>query len=585
MSEPEIVEPLGSDRATNLSPFPGEALPYAKASLPLLDCTFRDGGYQTNWDFPKRVVTNYLQAMSAAGIERVELGFRARPTSGYRGLFFYSPESLIDSATELYGGSLGVMVDAKDYLSAPDFRFALRRAFGEAASSALSFVRVAAAPEEFQPALQICDELKDLGYEVHLNIMRISEVEEEVLVQMSSNQDLQTLAFSMVLADTFGAMTPRSFSSLCERLAAVSHMRLGVHAHNNRGLAVANALACLEGGASLVDSTMTGIGRGPGNAETESVMACLSGGADALEMQRQVAAVVKSAVIDFEPLKASGVWGYSPLYLEGSRHSIHPTYLQELSSSSLSVERRWRLLEDLAHYSGRGSFSPLTTVPSIEDVTLAPENGEQPANASKLGDRTIVSLRDSELRGRASGNPLVILGPGRALQDHSDALGELMSSARWPVLDASGQSLAASPHVWKVASHGAEPAIVDDSLGSWAGYVVESPRDLSAWDIQVSVDRGQELIFFPREVASGSFHATLSGCRIPSNLNGPYAVALGVALKPSVIYLFGFDGTTDDDTFWEMGACLQWAGREVAVESLTPTRFPVAQTSVYALLT
>ena len=44
--------------------------------LTLLDCTLRDGGYYNNWDFSKKIIEDYLKAMSAAKIEFIELGFR-----------------------------------------------------------------------------------------------------------------------------------------------------------------------------------------------------------------------------------------------------------------------------------------------------------------------------------------------------------------------------------------------------------------------------------------------------------------------------------------------------------------------------
>ena len=47
-----------------------------KNKLKILDCTLRDGGYYNNWDFSRELIEEYLQAMSAAKIEYVELGFR-----------------------------------------------------------------------------------------------------------------------------------------------------------------------------------------------------------------------------------------------------------------------------------------------------------------------------------------------------------------------------------------------------------------------------------------------------------------------------------------------------------------------------
>jgi len=40
----------------------------------LLDCTLRDGGYYTNWDFDKSLVDEYIEVMNRLPIDYLELG-------------------------------------------------------------------------------------------------------------------------------------------------------------------------------------------------------------------------------------------------------------------------------------------------------------------------------------------------------------------------------------------------------------------------------------------------------------------------------------------------------------------------------
>ncbi len=47
-----------------------------KDNIKILDCTLRDGGYYNNWDFKKKLVNDYLNAINKAKIQYVELGFR-----------------------------------------------------------------------------------------------------------------------------------------------------------------------------------------------------------------------------------------------------------------------------------------------------------------------------------------------------------------------------------------------------------------------------------------------------------------------------------------------------------------------------
>ena len=71
------------------------------------------------------------------------------------------------------------------------------------------------------------------------------------------------------MADTNGSLNPSQTKKLIEFISLLIDKPIGVHFHNNQGLAYANALQAIESGASYIDSTLTGIGRGAGNTQTE----------------------------------------------------------------------------------------------------------------------------------------------------------------------------------------------------------------------------------------------------------------------------------------------------------------------------
>jgi homocitrate synthase NifV len=77
------------------------------------------------------------------------------------------------------------------------------------------------------------------------------------------------------LADTVGVWHPAAVRSVFARLRSIATCALGFHAHNDLGLATANTLAAIEGGAASVDVTVNGLGERAGNAPLEEVvMAC-----------------------------------------------------------------------------------------------------------------------------------------------------------------------------------------------------------------------------------------------------------------------------------------------------------------------
>jgi len=78
------------------------------------------------------------------------------------------------------------------------------------------------------------------------------------------------------LADTVGILTPVSTWQLVQKLSqAVPEIALGLHAHNDLGMATANSVTALQAGATSVDVTVNGIGERAGNAALEEVLAAL----------------------------------------------------------------------------------------------------------------------------------------------------------------------------------------------------------------------------------------------------------------------------------------------------------------------
>ena len=79
----------------------------------------------------------------------------------------------------------------------------------------------------------------------------------------------------LFIADTLGAATPGAVGWLLGQIRAISQLPLQWHGHNDFGLALANALAAVEAGATIVDTTLNGWGDRTGNPATEEFAAAL----------------------------------------------------------------------------------------------------------------------------------------------------------------------------------------------------------------------------------------------------------------------------------------------------------------------
>ncbi len=103
----------------------------------------------------------------------------------------------------------------------------------------------------------------------------------------------------IALADTIGVGVPCAIASLVSRVvAAVAPIPVRVHFHNTRNTGVANVWAAVSAGASVVDSSLGGLGGCPfapnasGNVPTEDVVYMLerSGVATDLDLERLIEA-------------------------------------------------------------------------------------------------------------------------------------------------------------------------------------------------------------------------------------------------------------------------------------------------------
>ncbi|MBI4279377.1 MAG: hypothetical protein HY660_13065 [Armatimonadetes bacterium] len=77
------------------------------------------------------------------------------------------------------------------------------------------------------------------------------------------------------LADSCGAASPVAVRRLMREMKGMTRKPLGIHAHDDFGLAMANVVAAVEEGAVFVDTVVNGLGDRTGNPALEEVVAAL----------------------------------------------------------------------------------------------------------------------------------------------------------------------------------------------------------------------------------------------------------------------------------------------------------------------
>ena len=111
--------------------------------------------------------------------------------------------------------------------------------------------------------LEKCFEyLKKLRLKIFVNIMQISEIQRSLLGigYFLKNKKIKNI----YLADSLGSLNPKKLNIIINRLKKICECEIGIHAHNNLNFVLKNSISAINNGAVWIDSTITGMGRGPG---------------------------------------------------------------------------------------------------------------------------------------------------------------------------------------------------------------------------------------------------------------------------------------------------------------------------------
>jgi homocitrate synthase NifV len=118
---------------------------------------------------------------------------------------------------------------------------------------------------------QFVPQALDLGMEVCVGGEDSSRADPEFLLRVIETAQ-RAGARRFRFADTLGLLDPFATFDIMRRLRNAVDIELEMHAHNDLGLATANTLAAIRGGATHVNTTVNGLGERAGNAPLEEVV-------------------------------------------------------------------------------------------------------------------------------------------------------------------------------------------------------------------------------------------------------------------------------------------------------------------------
>lgn len=311
--------------------------------IKILDCTLRDGAYINNSEFGKPAMRGIISKLQDAHVDIIECGW-LKDSEYKEGTTYYHIPS--DSLPYINNKNEKII-----YCAMIDWDRYDVSVLPECDGRSIDAVRVVFPHGKHNEAVRIGAEIRKKGYKVLFQAANTLAYSNEDLIELAGvMNDFDPVALSVV--DTFGAMYPSDLDRIIEVLD--SHLdpsiELGLHAHNNQQLAFALCIHFIDVLKDkrniIVDATLSGMGRGAGNATTELVASYIN---RVQNGDYDMNAIMDAIDMYIQGFREKFTWGYSTPYFISGYYQCHVNNIAYLTSNHRTNARDMRnVIESLS---------------------------------------------------------------------------------------------------------------------------------------------------------------------------------------------------------------------------------------------
>jgi 4-hydroxy 2-oxovalerate aldolase len=289
----------------------------------LLDCTLRDGGYITNWEFNENLMRNMISGLVDANMDYIEIGYlNNKPYIQDTAIFNNINQISILLPENKKESKILAMADVTQFFP---------ENITPCNGMSIDGIRVVFYKHQIEDAIKLCESVKQNGYRLFVQPMvTIDYTIDEYTKLIKKITSLNPYAVAIV--DSFGYMIKQDFRKYFNILDNIlpADVLIGFHSHNNMQLAFITAQDILDYETTrslIIDASLYGMGRGAGNLNTELIVNYYNMNLGYKYNILKIIDLISKYIMPFTKVKK---WGYSPYFFLTGLYHCHPNFASYL---------------------------------------------------------------------------------------------------------------------------------------------------------------------------------------------------------------------------------------------------------------
>ncbi len=293
-------------------------------NIKILDCTLRDGGHLNNSLFGEKIIKNTISNLAKSNIDIIEIGFLEDCEYNENRACFSSIEE-----AEILLKNINTKSSLISVLTQVD-KFNINNL--TECNGKVKMIRVSFHSNLIKEGIEYCKKVLEKGYLCSCNPINFSNYTNQEIIELIKKVNLLNPTYFCIV-DTFGIMLNNDFLNKINLLDNLLNkdIKLGLHLHNNLSSSFSTAQILVQTKSRfndiIIDTSLNGMGRAPGNLKTELLAYYLNFEKTNKYNLKYIYDLIEN---DIKNLSKDYNWDLNFIYSISAFEKVHRTYAEYL---------------------------------------------------------------------------------------------------------------------------------------------------------------------------------------------------------------------------------------------------------------